>query len=404
MATIAVVACCDTKYHEIAFVKNKIAACGHTAKILDISTGPNAPLIADINRSEILEAGGYTWEQISTLDKSSAISAMAESVSKVISSLVSQKAIDGVLGMGGLQNTVVCSAALRCLPIGFPKLICSTIASGYRYFDAVVGDKDITVVPSIVDFAGINPISESVLGNAVAAIVGMVSYGGQCIDTHGELYIGTTLMGVTNDTVMTASDILVKHGYKTISFHSTGIGGKVLENLIRDGVIKAVMDLSLHEMTAEYLGNYGYSRGAEKRLCAAAEKGIPALVCPGGIDFACLRKDELLPDEERRGYVWHNKELTHTRLYENEILDITRIIIERLNQSNGPTKVILPMGGLRTLSYPGEYFYKPETIRKMKTMFKEGLKPEIIFKTYDYNFCDKEFAEICAFEMEGLLR
>ena len=110
--------------------------------------------------------------------------------------------------MGGLQNTVVCSAAMRLLPIGFPKIICSTIASGYRYFDTVVGDKDIMVVPSIVDFAGMNPVNEAVLGNTVSALIGMVTYGGKRIDTHGEKYIATTLMGITNDTVMRASDEL----------------------------------------------------------------------------------------------------------------------------------------------------------------------------------------------------
>lgn len=403
MAVIAVIACCDTKYHEIAFVQGKIKECGHKPLVLDISTGPYIPMKADISREEVLAAGGYTWDQVHKMEKSGAISAMMESISKMVVRLWKEKRIDGAIGMGGLQNTVVCSAALRCLPIGFPKMICSTIASGSRCFETVVGDKDICVIPSIVDFAGMNPINEAVLGNTVSAMVGMVTYGGKRIDTCGEKYIGTTLMGVTNDTVMRASDTLSSHGKKMISFHSTGIGGKVMEDLIREGVISAVMDLSLHEMTAEYLGDYGYSRGADNRLCAAAEMGIPALICPGGIDFACLRKEELLEDEEERGYVWHNKDLTHTRLYEHEILDITRTIVERLNCSKGPTEVVLPMGGLRTLSYPGQPFHKPETIKKMKRIFEEGLKPEIIFKTYDSNFCDPEFADLCAREMEKLL-
>ncbi len=177
-----------------------------------------------------------------------------------------------------------------------------------------------------------------------------------------------------------------------------------MEDLIREGTISAVMDLCLHEMTAEYLGNYGYSKGALNRLCAAAETGIPALICPGGIDFACLLKHELLEDEEKRGCMWHNPILTHTRLYESEILDITRTIVLRLNRSKGKTKVILPMGGLRTMSYEGELFHKPETIRKMRRIFEEGLKPEITFRAYDMNFCDPEFADVCASEMLDLLQ
>lgn len=403
MATIAVIACCDTKYHEIAFVREKILASGNDPMVLDISTGSRVPMRADISREEVLSAGGYTWEQVHGMDKSGAISAMTESISKVVQKLHRENRIDGVIGMGGLQNTVVCSAALRLLPIGFPKLICSTIASGARQFDLIVGDKDITVVPSIVDFAGMNPINEVTLGNAVSAMVGMVQYGVRKIDTKGEKYIATTLMGITNDTVMRASNILTAKGKNVISFHSTGIGGKVMESLIRQGVITAVMDLSLHEMTAEYFGDYGYSKGAADRLCAAAETGIPALVCPGGIDFACLAPDELFKDEEERGYVWHNRGLTHTRLYESEILDITRTIVKRLNRSCGKTEVLLPMGGLRTLSYPGEFFYKPATIKKMKDIFEDSLKPEIIFKAVDMNFCDPEFADLCADEMMKLL-
>ena len=403
MAVIAVIACCDTKYHEIIFVRNRIEASGNKALVLDISTGPSVPLEADVSREEILAQGGYTWEQVAAFDKSGAISAMTESISNMVVKLWKEKRIQGVLGMGGLQNTVVCSAAMRLLPIGFPKIICSTIASGYRYFDTVVGDKDIAVIPSIVDFAGMNPINEVVLENTVSAMIGMVTYGGNSIDTKGEEYIAATLMGVTNDTAMRAMDRLAEKGRKTISGHSTGMGGRVMESLIREGVISAVMDLSLHEMTAEYFGGYGYSKGADHRLCAAAEMGIPALICPGGIDFACLRPDEFFEDQEKRGYVWHNEGLTHTRLYESEILDITRTIVKRLNRSTGRTEVVLPMGGLRTMSGPGEFFHKPDTIQKMRAIFEKELKPEIVFKACEMNFCDPSFADFCAQEMENLI-
>jgi uncharacterized protein (UPF0261 family) len=403
MANIAVIACCDTKYHEINFVKKCIMEAGHTPVVLDISTGPNLPMEGDVTREEILIAGGHSWEEVSKMKKSDAISTMSKSLSILLVQLYEQKKIDAALGMGGLQNTVVSSAALRKLPLGFPKMIVSTIASGFRYFDTVVGDKDITVVPSIVDFAGTNPISEVILRNAVAAIAGMVEHGGNIINTEGRNIIGTTLMGITNDTVMAASDKLQAMGKEIISFHSTGIGGRVMEQMIRDGHIKAVMDLTLHEMTAEYFGGYGYSKGANDRLTAGAEMGIPMLVCPGGIDFICLRVEEFFEDEDKRGHVWHNSELTHTKLYEHEILDITRTIIERLNRAKGKVVVVLPMKGLRTLSRPGEPFHKPETIEKMRELFEAGLKPEIELKCYDMNFMDPEFADVLVDEMLKLL-
>lgn len=403
MARIAVVACCDTKYHEIAYVAGLIRQAGHTALVLDISTGPSVPMKADVSREEILREGGFEWEKVRTLPKSEAIAAMSHSITKVVSRLQSGKAIDAAFGMGGLQNTVVSSAAFRKLPIGFPKMIVSTIASGYRHFDTIVGDRDITVMPSIVDFAGLNPLSESILGNAAAAIIGMAEHGRGVMKTEGHHLIAATLMGITNDTVMRALDTLQARGFETISFHSTGMGGRVMEEMIRDGHIRAVMDLTLHEMTAEYFGGYGYSKGADNRLTAAAQTGVPMLVCPGGIDFACLRKDELFEDEEERGYVWHNPDLTHTRLYEDEILSITETIIKRVNASTGPVTVILPAGGLRTLCREGEPFHKPETILKMHELFEKGLRPDIRYVFSGYAFIDEAFAAQIVEEMQLLL-
>ena len=221
--------------------------------------------------------------------------------------------------------------------------------------------------------------------------------------TEGHQLIAATLMGITNDTVMQALDKLKAMGKETISFHSTGIGGRVMEEMIRDGHIQVVMDLTLHEMTAEYFGGYGYSKGADNRLTAAAQMGIPMLVCPGGIDFACLRKDELFEDEEERGYVWHNPDLTHTKLYENEILAITQTIIERVNTSVGPVTVLLPMGGLRTLCREGEPFHKPETIKKMDKLFMDGLNKKIRYIHSPYAFIDEEFSDLIVEETIRLL-
>ena len=403
MKTIAIIACCDTKYHEIAFARERIEKAGHEALVVDISTGPILPMEGDVRRETVLEAGGFSWNEVKSFSKSEAIDAMAKSIAVALPRLAREKRIHGVLGMGGLQNAVICSAAFRKLPMGFPKLIVSTVASGYRYFDMLVGDRDITTVPSIVDFTGINPISKTILGNAVAGVIGMVEHGGEPIDTEGHFLIATTLMGITNDTVMNAVDQLERLGRETISFHSTGIGGRVMEEMIRQGHIRAVMDLTLHEMTAEYLGGYGYSKGANGRLNAAAERGIPMLVCPGGIDFLCLSKEDFLADQEERGYVWHNSDLTHTRLHEREILEITDTIIHRVNQSRGRVTVLLPLGGLRTLSGPGEPFHKPEIIRKMRERFKRGLNGSIRFVCEETGFNDPAFADAIVREMLLLL-
>ena len=405
MGTIAIVACCDTKFHEITFVREQIRSAQHNPLVIDMSTGIKNSVSGDITREEVLRAGGFVPEKvIGHFSKSDSIAAMTSSICTLLPKLCQEKKIDAVIGMGGMQNTLMCSAAFRLLPIGFPKLIVSTVASGYKYFDMVVGTKDITVVPSIVDFCGMNVISEPILTNATASIIGMTQYGGKLINTDGHRIIGATLMGITNDTVVAAEEKLRADGYELLSFHSTGVGGQVMEQMIHDGHISAVMDLSLHEMVPEYFGNYGYCRGATNRLCAGAKAGIPMVISPGGIDCISLTPEEFLPDQEERGYVWHNPSLTHTRLHESEILDVARIIVERLNQAVGEVVVLLPTaGGLRTLSRKGEPFYAPETMQKIRRIFEEGFKPEITLKCFDLNFMDPEFAEIAAEEMELLL-
>lgn len=404
MKTIAIMACCDTKYHEVRYVCGKVSAAGCVPMVLDISTGGVVPIEAEISREEILAAGGYNWEEIRCAPKDQAISKMSKCAAIIVQELQGKNRIDAVMGMGGLQNTVLCAAAMRTLPLGFPKLIVSTVACGKRYFDEVVGDSDIMVMPSIVDFAGINVITEAVLSNACAAITGMANFGGILAREINGWRIGTTLMGITNDTVMDAANILLDAGLEVLSFHSTGVGGRVMEKMIDQSSINAVMDLTLHEMTSEYFNGLGYGGGANNRLCSGAKKGIPMVVCPGGIDFICIRPEEFFADQEQRGYGWHNASLTHTKLHEHEILSITETMVKRLNASTGKITVILPMGGLRTLSRPGELFHKPETIIKMKEILEKSLKPEIALKCFDLNFMDKEFAELAAGEMLALLQ
>jgi uncharacterized protein (UPF0261 family) len=403
MKTIAIMACCDTKYHEVSYVQEQILSLGFKPLIIDISTAGSVPIKTDYAREKILCESGYEWEEIQNAPKDEALAKMSESVRRALIKLYEERAIDAVLGMGGLQNTVVCVHAMQALPLGFPKLMVTTIASGYRYFDAVVGDTDITAMPSIVDFAGMNAVAEVILKNAAAAVAGMAASGGGKIRPLKGCRIGTTLMGITNDTVMRAADILTSAGKEVISFHSTGVGGRVMEKMILEGSINAAMDLTLHEMAPEFFNGLGYGGGANNRLCAAAKTGIPMVAVPGGVDFICLRPFEFFDDQETRGYNWHNKALTHTKLYEREILAITETIIARVNKSCGSVSVLLPLRGLRTLSAPGQIFHIPATIQKMRVLFEQKLKPRIKFKAFDLNFTDKEFADIAAREMLDLL-
>jgi uncharacterized protein (UPF0261 family) len=171
---------------------------------------------------------------------------------------------DAILSIGGVQNTLIGVAAMKALPIGVPKLMVSTVASGRRTFEPLVGSKDILLMPAVADIAGINVLTRTILGNAVAAIVGMATHGGKPLCAGDELIIGMTQMGVTNGVVQ-AARLLEREGYQVISFHATGAGGRAMEELIAGGTIKAVMDLTLHEIVAEMFAG-GFSAGASNRL------------------------------------------------------------------------------------------------------------------------------------------
>ncbi|MFD4422164.1 Tm-1-like ATP-binding domain-containing protein [Agromyces sp. NPDC058484] len=402
MNTIAVLASSDTKQAEIGFVSSQITANGGRPLTIDISTSRAHESSSNIRREEVAEAAGYRWTEIVDRPKDFLLDVMAKGAVELFQELHSSNRIQGALGLGGLQNTTIAARAMQALPIGVPKLIVSTVACGTRTFDAIVGTKDITVMPSITDLAGLNPISERVLANAAAAVTGMVDAGGRQIVVPKRSTVGTTLMGATNDGVARAVAELETAGLAVMSFHATGVGGQILEELVGDGTLAATMDLTLHEIVYEYLGG-GFGAGTENRLTAAAEAGIPMVVAPGGLDFICQWRGELFPDAADRKVIWHNAQLAHVKLTELEARAIARLVVERLNQARGPVTVLLPTQGFRTYARPGEALHDPVVDAAILEEFRTGLAPTIRVRTVDANLIDPEFAHVAASEMLRLI-
>ena len=317
--------------------------------------------------------------------------------------LYDKNKIDGIFSFGGLQNTTIAKNAMLDLPIGFPKMIVSTVATGQRTFDQIVDVKDITVMPAISDFSGINSVSTTILQNGVAAICGMASNGIRVIPTSRNAIIGTTVMGATNDGVANAVKLLMEKGMEVVSFHSTGAGGRAMEDLIGQNIITAVMDLTLHEVVYEYFG-YGFGFGANNRLVEGVRKEIPMVVCPAGIDFMCQWKNSLFEDIDTRKYNWHNSDLAHVKLKTNEVIDISNIIIDRLNRSvKDNIVVIMPMKGFRSFTRKGEVLHDEEVDLAIIDTFRKGLKKEIPIKSINANFMDEEFSVFAANEMMRIM-
>jgi uncharacterized protein (UPF0261 family) len=326
---------------------------------------------------------------------------MAEGAAALVPTLYRRGAFDAVLAIGGLQNTTMAVGAMQALPIGVPKLLVSTVASGRRTFEPLVGSKDIVLMPAVADVAGINALTRVILGNAAGAIVGMAILAGQPLSVGDETIIGLTQIGVTNGVVQ-ATRILEEAGYQVIGFHATGVGGRAMEELIAAGTIKAAMDLTLHEIVAEIFP-LSYSSGASNRLEAACKAGIPQVIAPGGLDFTDFGVHELLPDIDRRKYILHNANFAHIKLLKEEIVRVASIVVDRLNRNDAPVTVVLPLGGCCQAAAPGGPLCDPEVDNALIEVFRTRLKPAIKVIEIDANINDMKFSEAAAGAMLALL-
>jgi len=403
VGTIAIIACCDTKQAEVDFVRKHIIDAGHGVVVIDISTSSGFVSRADVTREEVIASAGYSWQELDGQGREVLFPAMAKGAEATLTSLASAGRIDGVIGMGGLQNTTISTQGMRALPIGFPKLIVSTVVSGNRTFDRIVGTRDVTMMPSITDLAGINLVSEAILANAAGAIAGMVEHGVRGIARPANLVVGATLMGATNDGVVGAVDRLEAAGQPTMCFHSTGVGGAVMEELIASGMIGATMDLTLHEIVYEYFGG-GFGAGTKDRLSAGAKAGIPMLVTPGGIDFICQWKNELFPDINDRLMIWHNAQLAHVKLKVEESRAIAKLIVERLNTATGPVRVLFPTKGLRSFADVGQPLYDPAVDEAILEELRNGLRTDIPVTLVQASLVSPEFSKVAADTMLEMIR
>lgn len=399
--TIAVMASLDTKEAEVSFMKEMIERLGCRALIIDLSLLGQSTMHPDIPREDVIKAGGRDWAGLQLGQKHEKMAAMTEGACALVPELYRRGLFDAILSIGGVQNTTIGVAAMKALPIGVPKLMVSTVASGQRTFEPLVGSKDIMLLPSVADIAGVNVLTRRILENAVAAIVGMATQAGKPLCAGDELIIGLTLMGVTNG-VVEAARLLERDGYQVISFHSTGAGGRAMEELIAAGTIKAVMDLTLHEIIAEMFAG-GFSVGATNRLEAACKAGIPQVIAPGGCDFIDYGIRELPADMDRRKYLYHNSDIAHIKLHKEEIARAGAIIVDRLNRNNGPVTVLIPLGGFRQATSQGEALWDKEVDNTLIEILRTRLKAGIKVTEIDANINDLKFSEAAVGAMRELL-
>ncbi len=388
--TVVLVGSLDTKGAEFKFVRDLIHAQGLETLVVDFGVMSDAAFEPDISNDEVALAGGSSIVELrQTQDKTLAMRTMTAGLSSIVADLYAQSRLGGILGMGGGGGTSIATAAMRMLPTGVPKVMVSTVASGdvAQYVDI----RDITMMPSVVDVAGLNTISRQIYTNAAGAIAGMVSQEKAGTGEEKPL-ITASMFGNTTECVTRARQQLEEQGYEVLVFHATGTGGRTMEALIADGFITANLDITTTELADEVCG--GVLSAGPDRMLASARAGIPTVLVPGCVDMANFWARNTVPDkyQDRNLYEW-NPNITLLRTNVEENTQMGKMIAHAANQSTGPVSILIPMKGVSQLDSPGGAFWDPEANDACFQAIKDNLKAGIPLIEVDLNVNDLEFAD-----------
>ncbi len=408
MATVLLIGTLDTKGPETAYLRDRVRNLGCATLVLDSGIlGEAVGIEPDFNRRVVAEAAGSNIDALRNAGtRGKAVEEMLKGVRKITLDLFNQGKIHGVASLGGAEGAVLAAAAMKALPVGFPKLIVSPLASGHRKFAPFVGTKDIMVMHSVVDILGLNPVSKAVFDNAAAAIAGMAKAyeaRGLPIVPAQRKAIAATMLGNTTKPLMRIRPKIEACGYDFVIFHANGVGGPAMEELIEQGYFAGVVDYTLSEIAGFIAG--GFHNGGATRMDAAARAGIPQVVVPGCLDFMVFGAKREVPEQFRdRPTYYHNPEFTLVRLTEDEQLKATQYLADKLNQATGPVTVLVPLGGGSIMDIEGGSFWQPETNRKCREALRDALKPHIRYREVDAHVNHDAFADATLEEMLRLLK
>ena len=407
----------DTKGLEVDFLRQRVRAEGGQPLVVDtgVLDGPTAP--ADVSRHQVVEAAGSSIEAlIQKGDKAHALVTMAEGAGVVLRKLLQEGQLGGVLSIGGSRGTALSTRVMQSLPVGVPKLMVSTMASGHNPFGPYVGTKDITLMHSVADVQGINAMTRPIFTNAAAAIVAMSRVGtpvqrGECrVLAASMLGVSTTLVGQIQELmkgetgVPAGAHLSAPAGVpgEVIAFHAVGTGGRAMEELIDSGLVDGVFDVTPGEMTA-LVADGPFSAGPE-RMRAAGRQGIPQVVAPGGLDFIIEGPVDDLPARYRgRKIMVHTPTISLVRTSADEMTKVAHLIADRLAESTGPAAVILPVRGFGWFAREGQPLYDPESDRAFIETFKACVPRDVRLVELDTHLNDPLVGETAVSLMQEML-
>ena len=395
--SIAILATLDTKAGEAAYLRQRIEDLGWTAKVFDVGLGQTPSGLASVTAEEVALAGESSVSELRAgYRRDLAMQAMGEGAGRLLEEQHRTGRLAGAIGVGGNQGTAIASTAMRALPIGLPKLLVSTVASGN--VRGYVGDSDIAMLFSVGDLlGGPNPVTERVLAKAAAAVVGMVEAEENLATSEAPKAIAVTAFGNTHRAVVTAMDRLEAAGHAVVPFHASGACGSAMERLVEEGSMEAVLDLTTHELLGELYPEDIYAPVRPGRLTGASRLGLPQVVVPGGLEYFCFGAKDTIPDRFRdRATHHHNPYNTNVRTSHGELRRVGTLMAERLNAARGPVAVLVPQRGWSEVGSPGGVLHDLNANAGLVETLHELLDPAVLLREVDATINDPAFAELAA--------
>jgi uncharacterized protein (UPF0261 family) len=401
-ATVVLVGTLDTKGLEYAFLRDRIREAGAEVLLVDAGVLGEPLVTPDVTREEVARAGGAEHAELArAADRGRAMDAMGRGAAAVLGRLRAEGRLDGVAAVGGSGNSSVAAQAMRDLPVGVPKLIVSTVASGDTR--PYVGAVDVTMMYSVVDIAGINQISAQILTNAAGAIAGMATatVPGRVSDRP---LVGATMFGVTTPCVTQARERLEELGYEVLVFHATGTGGQSFEALATGGYLVGALDATTTELADDLVG--GVLSAGPERLEAVGRAGLPQVVSLGALDMVNFGPRETVPGRfaDRNLYV-HNPTVTLMRTTPEENAELGRRIARKLNGADGPTVLFVPLRGVSAIDVDGQPFRDADADEALFAALRDGLDPaRVEVHELDAEVNDPAFAIAMADRLHELIQ
>ncbi|MBI5928664.1 MAG: Tm-1-like ATP-binding domain-containing protein [Chloroflexi bacterium] len=408
MATVLLIGTLDTKGPETAYLRDRVRELGCDTLVLDSGIlGEAVGIDANFTRQQVAMAAGSTLDALRNAGtRGKAVEEMLKGVRKIGLELFAEGKIHAVASLGGAEGAVLAASAMKVLPIGFPKLIVSPLASGHRKFGPFVGTKDVMVMHSVVDILGLNSVSRAVFDNAAGAIAGM-AHAYELRQTipqksDGHQAIAATMLGNTTRPLMHIKPAIESKNFDFVIFHANGVGGPAMEELIEQNTFVAILDYTLSEIAGYVAG--GFHNGGPDRMEAAGRLGIPQLIVPGCLDFIVFGAKHEVPEQfHDRPTYYHNPEFTLVRLTPEEQLKAARLVVEKLNKARGPVSVVVPLGGGSVMDIEGGAFWNPDLNEQCRNILRQGLNQNIQYREVEGHINDNRFADVVLAELMALM-